>query len=608
MKKDKNAPLLSFYWRTVIKPYRWRSLLILLLMILSSVFEMLTIASAVPLLETVVDGNEQNSRVLAAVATVLRYGHFPVRRDVVVLALLAFASFLFVAQSGFTLIHQQLTAAIAHRLRREVKFNLFRRFMYARNGGVSHRGRGAILHDMNVPPNSLALSVTYFAMLITGIFNSVILLALMVWLSWWATLLVGVLAIGGIRSLRKLMDERTQTYSRKVHELQSRQQKLEVDAIDGLKMVKAYGSEPALSAQLQGLLASEVRPTLRVALFRKLPTLIYEVAASLIVIILGTIAAFRPSIGMSFPLLVGFLAAIRRCSPAVASINSSIVELNNSRPHIEAIDEVLTDLEPEPTGTCDVARIEEIRFANTTFSYDGRDSEAVANLDFAMKMGTVTAIVGATGSGKTTIANLLVRLHTPTSGEILVNNTDLRQLKLREWRAKIGYVSQDIYLFNGTLRENIALWNDQVSEEEIRRAAHLAQLQSFIAGLPDGYETSVGDRGLELSGGQCQRIAIARAIVRKPEILILDEATSSLDALTELAVYGAINQLRQDTIVLVIAHRLSTVREADQILVLDSGRIAETGNHDSLMQTRGVYAKLYQVTDEKQLSFQQAHS
>ena len=117
MKNDKNAPLLSFYWRTVIKPYYWRSLLILLLMILSSVFEMLTIASAVPLLETVVDGNEQNSRVLAAVATVLRYGHFPVRRDVVVLALLAFASFLFVAQSGFTLIHQQLTAAIAHRLR-----------------------------------------------------------------------------------------------------------------------------------------------------------------------------------------------------------------------------------------------------------------------------------------------------------------------------------------------------------------------------------------------------------------------------------------------------------------------------------------------------------
>jgi ABC-type multidrug transport system fused ATPase/permease subunit len=577
-------------------------------MILSSVFEMLTIATAVPLLETVVDGNEGNSRVLAAVAAALRSASFPVNRDVVVLALLAFASFLFVAHSGLMLIHQQLTAAIAHQLRREVKFDLFQRFMYARYGDISRKGRGAILHDINVPPNSLALSVTYFATLITGVFNTAILLALMVYLSWWATLLVGVVALGGIRSLRKLMDERTQSYGRTVYDLQSRQQKLEVDAVDGLKVVKAYGSESGLSAQLRGLLESEVRPTMRVALFRKLPTFVYELAASLIVIVLGTIAALRPSVGMSFPLLVGFLAAIRRCSPAVASINSSIIELNNLRPHIEAIDEALTVLEPELTGTRAVGRVEEIRFANAAFSYDGpRDSKALVDVNFAMRTGTVTGIVGPTGSGKSTIANLLVGLFVPTSGKVLVNNTDLRLLDLRDWRKKIGYVSQDIYLFNGSLRENIALWDDQVSEDEIRRAAQLAQLQDFITGLPDGYETSVGDRGLELSGGQCQRIAIARAIVRKPEILIFDEATSSLDSLTELAVYAAINQLRRNSIVVVVAHRLSTIREADQILVLDSGRIAETGNHDSLMLKSGAYSRLYQAGLQKQHNFLEAH-
>jgi ATP-binding cassette subfamily B protein len=150
-------------------------------------------------------------------------------------------------------------------------------------------------------------------------------------------------------------------------------------------------------------------------------------------------------------------------------------------------------------------------------------------------------------------------------------------------------------LFNGTIEENIALWDEAISHSDIERAARRAQLHDFIVGLPDGYRTSVGDRGLRLSGGQAQRVAIARAILRKPEVLLLDEATSALDSVTERAVYDAIAAMRREAIVVVVAHRLSTVQDADQVIVLDAGRIAETGTHESLISRRGVYAELYET-------------
>jgi len=206
----------------------------------------------------------------------------------------------------------------------------------------------------------------------------------------------------------------------------------------------------------------------------------------------------------------------------------------------------------------------------------------------------VTAIVGSTGSGKSTIANLLIGLYEPQAGSILVNSVDLQALDLHAWRARVGYVSQDIFVFNATIKDNIALWDESLSQDQIEWAARTAQLHEFIASLPEGYETVVGDRGVRLSGGQCQRLAIARAILRRPEVLIFDEATSALDNLTERAVYDAINALHHEAIVIVIAHRLSTVREANQIIVLQGGRVIEVGTHDLLVGRRGVYAKLYE--------------
>jgi ABC-type multidrug transport system fused ATPase/permease subunit len=211
-----------------------------------------------------------------------------------------------------------------------------------------------------------------------------------------------------------------------------------------------------------------------------------------------------------------------------------------------------------------------------------------------MKRGEVTAIVGPTGAGKTTIVNLLMGLFQPSEGRILVDGYDLKEIYVKAWREKIGYVSQDVFLFNASIRDNIVLWEEKVLQVEVERAARVAQLHDFVQSLPHGYDTLVGDRGLRLSGGQCQRVAIARAIFRRPEVLIFDEATSALDNLTENVVYRAINALRKQATVVVIAHRLSTIRDADQIAVLSGGKVVELGTHASLVERRGIYAELYE--------------
>jgi ABC-type multidrug transport system fused ATPase/permease subunit len=353
-------------------------------------------------------------------------------------------------------------------------------------------------------------------------------------------------------------------------------------------------------ARQQSILAGEAKPLFRLAVLNHSPACVNEVAAGLIVLGLGGMTFLFPSVGMPFSTMVVFLLAIRRVAPAIASINGATVKLNQLRRDIEVIEQVLHLSLPEKHGHRLVSEVEEIRLVNVSFYYSSRPEEYVSKgIDLVLRRGTMTAIVGPTGAGKSTIANLIVGLYKPSSGAIWVNGADLQLLEMAAWRQKIGYVCQDTFLFNATLRENIVLWDEGVSEAVIEWASRVAQLHDFVLTLPDGYDTVVGDRGLKLSGGQCQRVAIARAILRRPQVLIFDEATSALDNLTEKAVYGAISALRANAIVLVIAHRLSTVRDADEIAVLQSGRVIETGTHDTLMTMRGAYAALYEGDGHK---------
>lgn len=219
----------------------------------------------------------------------------------------------------------------------------------------------------------------------------------------------------------------------------------------------------------------------------------------------------------------------------------------------------------------------------------------LSGISLAVPAGEVHAVVGATGAGKSTLVKLLLRFHDVRSGRVCVDGHDVRELAYPSLRGAIGYVSQDVFLFHGSVADNIAYGRPDASRAEVEEAARLAEADEFVRALPDGYDTVVGERGQKLSGGQRQRLSIARAILRDPAILLLDEATSAVDNETEAAIQRSLAHVTRGRTALVIAHRLSTVRDADRIWVLEDGGVAESGRHDELITAGGLYAALWRV-------------
>ncbi|MEA3081575.1 MAG: ATP-binding cassette, subfamily heavy metal transporter, partial [Sphingomonadales bacterium] len=270
--------------------------------------------------------------------------------------------------------------------------------------------------------------------------------------------------------------------------------------------------------------------------------------------------------------------------------------------------EAMWDLLDTPAEVVDVADAPplavsraSIRFENVRFGYDpGRD--ILKGLDIDMPAGTSCAIVGPSGAGKSTIARLIYRFYDPQAGRILIDGQDIAEVSQRSLRAAIGIVPQDTVLFNDTIGYNIGYGRDGASQTEIEAAARGASIDQFIAILPEKYESMVGERGLKLSGGEKQRVAIARTLLKNPPVLVLDEATSALDSRTEQAIQETLDRVAESRTTIMIAHRLSTVVDADQIVVLDQGSVVERGTHDELLDKGGLYAELWQRQIAEQLA------
>jgi ATP-binding cassette subfamily B protein len=235
-----------------------------------------------------------------------------------------------------------------------------------------------------------------------------------------------------------------------------------------------------------------------------------------------------------------------------------------------------------------------VRFDAVRFGY-GDGPDVLGGLDLDIAPGETHAIVGSTGAGKSTVVKLLLRLYEPRAGRITVDGEPIEDLTFASLRGAIGFVSQDVFLFQGTVRENLTYGRPEASDEEVVRAASLAEAHAFISALPDGYDTVVGERGQRLSGGQRQRLTLARAILRDPAVLVLDEATSAVDNETEAAIQRSLDAVSADRTTIVIAHRLSTVRHAHRIHVLEAGQVIEAGTHEELLDAGGLYAALWRV-------------
>ncbi|MBN1687765.1 MAG: ABC transporter ATP-binding protein [Candidatus Omnitrophica bacterium] len=295
-----------------------------------------------------------------------------------------------------------------------------------------------------------------------------------------------------------------------------------------------------------------------------------------------------------FTAFVGALFLFYEPLKKLSKVNSTIQQSIAAGARIFEILDTVPSVQDCPDAYSFQEPVQEITYENVSFSYEKGD-EVLDRVQFAVKRGEVLALVGASGSGKTTLVNLLPRFYDPDLGTIKINGKDIRGFTLRSLRGLIGIVSQDTILFNGSVAENIAYGKPEASSEEIRKAACAAYADHFIEELPEKYHTQLGERGLKLSGGQRQRIAIARALLKDPPVLILDEATSHLDTQSEREVQGALENLMEGRTVFVIAHRLSTIQKADRIVVLDRGRIIQSGTNDGLLQEGGAYKKLHDL-------------
>ena len=339
---------------------------------------------------------------------------------------------------------------------------------------------------------------------------------------------------------------------------------------------------------------------MRTQRFSSLTSPLTEVFSGFLVILIIWAGTTPGLVGLGAPLapeaiIVFLMAALKLTSPlkTIASFPAVMaVALASAERVFELLDQPVAEIDrpgEEP------ARFErEIVFDRVTFRY-GDDEPVLADVSFTLPKGRVVALVGPSGAGKTTLADLLPRFHDPTGGRILMDGVPLTRLTRRSLRGLMGVVSQDTVLLNDTVRRNIAYGSPNATLQQVEAAAAAANAGGFISGLPLGYDTMLGERGTRLSGGQRQRIAIARALLRDPPILILDEATSALDTESERLVQQAIDRLMHHRTVLVIAHRLATVRDADEIVVLDAGRVVQRGSHAELLRAGGLYRRLYDL-------------
>ncbi|HHW08274.1 MAG TPA: ABC transporter ATP-binding protein [Clostridia bacterium] len=370
-----------------------------------------------------------------------------------------------------------------------------------------------------------------------------------------------------------------------------------VDAVQGITTLKTLNAAQEKGMELKKDATRFYEQSIRNTGISLLNSGLMLVLTSVVASVTVVVAALRADLGiMPVTGITAFLFLAAECARPMLELNqqwhASFLGLSVAKELFEFID---TEPDVKEKDHCDTGSLDRglpsIELRGVSFSYR-EGAEALKNVSFSVSPGSTVAIVGRSGSGKTTVLNLLLRFYDPTSGEILLNGVDIRDYSLAYLRSKIAVVFQDSFLFTGTIADNIRMARPDASEEEIIAAAKAAHAHDFIMSTPDGYRTVVGERGMTLSGGERQRISIARAVLKDAPILILDEATSSVDAESERLIQSALNTLTKDRTTIIIAHRLSTIQHADRILVLDEGRLVEEGKHEDLLNRGGIYAAL----------------
>lgn len=591
----KDWEIIWYFFRS----YKIQSVSVLIFTILSGFLEMLNLAALYPVINYGLSLEKKNF-VLTSFEKVTEQ-IAPDKPFLAACILLIIISILAVLSK---FIYNYLSNKLLTKIMSDTQKKIFEIFTIADFGYYVRNQQGELIYAGTIAPEKTTVTILHSINLAYYSINGLFLFSLLVILSWQATCII--LGVGVIYAtvIKKVMQEYIQKCAMICVEEKQRKNVILNEFITGIKAIKIFLADDYWKKRYFSAVDRELSNQFRMMMGRIFPEMFVRFLFYMLIALTGVYFAQKPQQEMIalLPMLGTFGIVVNRFLPSIHAIGSSIMKIAECVPDTKIIYQLCRlEFVDGQEGSQELAGFnDKIVFEHVYFKYNNAGDFILKDVSFSIVKRNITALVGFSGSGKTTIISLLLKLYQPEKGAIKIDGVNVALFDHRSYLGRIGYVSQETFIFNSTIRENIQFGMENCSDEMIEEAAKLANADEFIKETSDGYETMVGDSGVKLSGGQRQRLAIARAMLRKPEIIVLDEATSSLDNVSERKIQTAINNISKHTTVLVIAHRLSTVQNADKIIILEKGEVKEQGTHEELLRNKKLYYDLHVSKDAQQ--------
>lgn len=578
----------KYLWRP---PYRLKLALFLLLAIVCAFFEAVSLGALVPLVQ-IMESQEEPGGTLWGI---LKSGFSAVGLDLNFTTLLALLTIVFLIGQCLLYVKKSIQVNLRANFTKNIKVKAFKEILSADISYHNSRKAGNFLNLLVTEIENAGFGLFAATECVTDLLFIIVYAIMLLYISVGITAIVVAISFLAFYLMNRWL-RKSSIYGKRLVDLNIEQNEFLSERFSLLRLIKTSSTEPS-EVDLFDKISQRFGDNY--ADYGIAGTSIEVVFQSIIFII--TVFVLFASIDIfqiQLAMLLLFLFVLVRITGPLRDINTRRHELTREIPSFHKIDQVLREATAHqkvkegsrifPGFTRDIVS------SAVSFSYDGK-IPVLTDINLAIPKNRMVALVGASGSGKSTIVDLITRLIDPDQGAILVDGVDVREYTLQSYRQKLGVVSQEIFIFNDTVLANICYGSDEISLLKAVEAAKLANAHDFIDQLSDGYNTILGERGTKLSGGEKQRIALARALYKNPEILILDEATSSLDSESEKIIQNSINQIHEKYTLIAIAHRLSTIKNADSIIVVDKGRIVERGTHDELLAKNGFYTRYYRI-------------
>ncbi len=591
----KEIQLAQKLW-SLIPSYKWFAFTIIGLGILASLAEGMSISLMIPLLHGLDSGTFQPPQQQSWITILDRpFQGFSFERRLVIIAILI--AIIIYLKNVLIYTNKALFSWFNNRVGHQIRNQIFSQLLDVNYIYLESKTSGHLLNLLGTESWQVTRALEMVVNIIISICMLLVFTVLLLLLSWRLMLLVSLMTVL-ISLIVQWVTRRADLLGQQAVRANSELANLMCEGLMGMRTIRAFSREDYEQNRFSNASKQVNKVFWRMDLLYGLVDPLHDGLSGFLV--LGVLVFALLGDRTALPTIFTFIFMLYRLQPHIKLIDAYRVSLIGTEESIKVVMGFLErgDKPYIVSGYTPFGGIEqEISFKKVSFSYKNNNLPALQNISLRIPKGKTTALVGPSGAGKSTLINLICRFYNVTEGEIFVDGRSLNSLNLRDWRERIAIVSQDVHIFSSTIRENIAYGRLEATDAEIAAAAQKAHAHEFIANLPFGYDTPVGDRGLRLSGGQRQRIALARAIIRDPDILILDEATNALDTITEQFIQNALANFGRNRTVIIIAHRLSTIEKADQIIVLNNGKVAEQGNLKTLLQDneKGLFSHLYQL-------------